>query len=194
MIEIDLLPGDADVFLIIKSTTNVRYINQSGGHACEQRACEGFIVPSSCEGFIVPIDNYIINDCELLHALWDGNSTEISEKHKEKMIRLNAVPFLNSFLNSLTSELSIPGTLLKELMIDESRLDELIEAWWPIKGKILSNGKLKYNGYEIDLNSLETPAELFLPAGLFLNEEIIKNEENEKYIDFTGYLAKENCD
>lgn len=123
MIEVSLWPFEYELFFIIKAPTGVFYTNQSGGHACAHPSCEGYIIPVRVDS-MQPID-----DCKLLHHVWGGEDGDHASGY-----RTNALKPLNDFLSNLIREERLQH--FKEVKIDESRLDELIEGWWPIKGII----------------------------------------------------------
>lgn len=116
--------------LIVNYPTSVKYSNQSCGHLCAQPESEGYIIPfSDLNGY----DSF--KDCKILGCSYPEN--------KDK----DAVDKLNKYL----SNIKMIGYLSVELEIDTTRIDELMEAWWPVKGKIskedFGTEMMEFKGY-----------------------------------------------
>lgn len=116
--------------LIVNYPTGVKYSNQSGGHACAQPEAEGYIIPFQ------DLNCYnSFRDCKLLGCSCPEN--------KDK----DSVNILNKYL----SEIKMIGYLSIEIEIDTDRVYDLMEGWWPVKGKIakedLMDEMMEFKGY-----------------------------------------------
>lgn len=120
------------IAVVIESNTGVIYGTQCGGTACEQRYIEGFLIP--CGGISFNVDNGYINSEMLTSPFHNSNGGcyyhsqgEILAESKIENIAFNVkqIPFWHyTNINDCTRN---------HLEIDLDRIDEICEAWIPVK-------------------------------------------------------------
>lgn len=106
--------------LIVHSSTNVVYRNQTGGHAC---------IPSDMEGYLVPFAGEVGDACNRLSLLFTGPkwggwcSDRIDEETADE-------------IDSVLAHVTRRG----EILVDRTKLNESWEAWVHVKinGPLLS--------------------------------------------------------
>ncbi len=99
--------------LIVPSSTNVVYRNQTGGHAC---------IPSDLEGYLIPFAGEVGDACNRLRLLFTGLkwggwcSDRIDEETADEV-------------DSVLAHVARRG----EILVDRTKLNESWEAWVHVK-------------------------------------------------------------
>lgn len=147
------------------AATGIKYTNQVGGRACLHPEVEGYVIDI--------IDDDITDFPDCCYGCWRMHSENDDEKGStSKQKRMNLLTDLNKLLaNSFKCSKSFFDTsVIHSLQMDEDRFDELMEAWWPVKGY------LHYLAYRSIEERLEGKR----------SEDIL--------VPIKGYITLENCD
>jgi hypothetical protein len=114
-VRVDFNPHDAVpevLCLIVPAPTGVVYENRCGGRACLQNSLEGYLV---VVGRATPFVEFF--------ATFGGRWTPADLDHLQRLIREKVVYFV--------AELEFESRVL--LSLDFDRLDDLTEAWIPVR-------------------------------------------------------------
>jgi hypothetical protein len=121
------------MYVIVEAPTGVRYVSQSGGSACLQNVCEGYLVPVRSH----PDDrgDDLSSDPALLalRAVFEEEMGGVGRSGYELDDRL-----LKGIRAAVTAIRFWPADDRppKNLVLDETRLDVLDEAWVPVRPRM----------------------------------------------------------
>lgn len=132
ILEVDNIFPRFDRNLIICHPTGVFYTQQVGHHRCEHPEVEGFVL--SLHGNIEDLE---INDCGWMDET--DEKMEMGEKINSKLLNLKTFSIFSS----------VRGISLE---IDFDRIQELMEAWWPVNVWGVLGKKDPSNGYVVGSN------------------------------------------
>lgn len=117
--------------VVIRRRTNVVYASQCAGICCDQRLVEGYLVPlggskSDFDGgkvMLQPLTD-IFHDIGGCQSNWRGG--ELPASQRRRLARLvGEIPFWHCQVADRDQP--------RQLRLDESRIDEVAEAWIPVK-------------------------------------------------------------
>ena len=127
-IDYELVCGHGKSALIVEAKTGIIYTSQTGGMACHH---------PECEGYLLTLEDWAnqYNDCP--HGCYGASS----------ITPHNKIVFMNSLNDFFTKNVPNIGYNTFKFKIDESRIDELEEAWWPVIFEMSGYMELSGKGY-----------------------------------------------
>lgn len=115
------------IAVIVCANTGVTYTHQCGGVACDQKELEGFLVPLG--GYKYDVDLGKIDTQELTALFHSGDACDWGAEGRNfpasRREQLNFAVQQIRFWHSHSQE-------YQRLKIDETRIDDLCEAWVPV--------------------------------------------------------------
>jgi Family of unknown function (DUF6210) len=128
-------PPDEDGWfgVVIRAETGVVYVQQYGGHACRQGEVEGYYVPVTVWNPVS--DRHPLRELRQVfeaelggRGLPPGSVRESPDLLQRLRSTVGSIGFLPS-----SNSAKAPDTLRRHLELDAERLDELDEAWIPVR-------------------------------------------------------------
>ena len=119
--------GDIGVAVIIEAPTGIVYENQCAGTSCLHKQVEGYYVPLG-HPFTVPTTANVISFFDRFHCTPPTRRNLWREKDlKELAAIISKIVFWKSKIESTLND------KMTYLTLDTDRLDDLTEAWIPVK-------------------------------------------------------------